>query len=184
MLRRECLKFGLVASAAALFEGREAEASQFVPLSLGELVKTSAQIWLGMPLESHAEWVDTAIGRLIVTHTRVGCEREVVPGQSHPGELWVQTLGGTIGKTGQLIHGEARLGLGQRCLVFLAHPGERHVVNGMAQGHYAIRAAQGIERLELSPEAKPLRARKQSAAAWLADRELGAALARIAGEGS
>jgi hypothetical protein len=184
MLRRECLKYGLVASAAAMVGSRRAEAGQFVAVALPELVKTSVQIWLGTPLESHAEWLDSPLGRLIVTHTRVGCEREVVRGERHPGELWVQTLGGSIGKVGQLVHGEARLALGQRCLLFLARPGERHVVNAMAQGHYAIHARDGVERLRLSPDAASLRARRHSAAAWLSDRELSAALSRIQGEGS
>ena len=184
MLRRQCLKFGLVASLIPLLEARQAEAGQFVPIPLRELVKSSARIWLATPVERHCEWVESPVGRLIVTHTRVACDHDVVPGEPRAGELWVQTLGGTVGKTGQLVHGEARLRVGERCLLFVAKPGERHVVNGMAQGHYAVRSIGGVQRLKLSPAAEPLRARARSAAAVLADLELDAAFARIRGEAS
>jgi hypothetical protein len=183
VLRRDCLKYGLAASvAAALFEPDEVAAGQFLPIPLRELVRTSSQVWLGMPVEKHSEWLDTPIGRLIVTLTRVSCEHELVAGQSHAGELWVQTLGGAVGKTGQLVHGEAKLSLGERCVLFLSRPTDRHVVNGMAQGHYAIRMSKGVERLIASPGAGVMRARPDSAVAALANRELGAAVSRIQGE--
>lgn len=178
MLRRDCLKLGLVASTAALLETNAAEASQFLPVPLPELVRTSERIWVGLPLEKHAEWIDSPLGRLIVTYTRVGRDRDVLE-SGGPAELWVRTLGGSIGKVGQLVPGEAKLALGQRCLVFLARPADYHVVNAMAQGHYAIRANRGVPLLEASDEAAPARSRRDSAVSLLTGQELERGVERI-----
>lgn len=178
MLRRDCLRLGLVASATALFDSNAAEASQFLPVPLPELVRTSERIWVGVPLEKRAEWIDSPLGRLIVTYTRVGRDRDLLE-SGGSGELWVRTLGGSIGKVGQLVPGEARLALGQRCLVFLSRPADYHVVNAMAQGHYAIRASSGVPVLEASDDALPARARRDSAVSLLAGQELERGVERI-----
>jgi hypothetical protein len=184
MFRRECLKLGFCASAAAFLGPAPASASQFVPVPLGDLVRSSQQIWLGVPRESHAEWLETRAGRVIVSHTRVTCDSEVVPGQAHRGELWVRTLGGTIGKVGQLVPGEARLALGERCLVFLAGFVGTHLVTALGLGHYPISAARGRSRLRCSDEISKLGARRGSAVSLLADRELSSALSLIKREAS
>jgi hypothetical protein len=181
MFRRECLRLGLLAG-AALCGARRAGASQFVAVSLTELVRSSHHVWVGVPTESHAEWIETPVGKLIVTHTRVGCEREVLRGPGHAGELWVRTLGGSIGKLGQLVPGEARLALGERCLLFLARFEDRHVVNAMAQGHYPIRRVSGVERLSANGEALRARARRGSAVSLMVDRELSSAVSLIENE--
>lgn len=179
MLRRDCLKLGFCASGAALLGARAASASQFVPVPLADLVRSSQQIWLGVPRESHSQWLETSAGKLIVTYSRISCDHEVVPGRPHGGELWVRTLGGSIGKLGQLVPGEARLALGERCLVFLARFDDQHVVNAMAQGHYPILAASGVQRLRCSEDASKLRARRGSAVSLLAERELSEALSLV-----
>jgi len=164
MLRRDCLKLGL--AVPALLAANAAQASQFLPVSLAELVRSSERIWVGLPLEKHAEWTDGPLGRLIVTYTRVACDRDVLE-SSGPTELWVRTLGGSIGKVGQFVPGEAKLSLGRRCLVFLSRPAEYHAVNAMAQGHYAIRPRDGVPLLEPSEHALPARSRRDSAVARL-----------------
>lgn len=178
MLRRDCLRLGLVAPAAALLGARAAEASQFLPVPLPELVQTSDRIWVGVPLEKRAEWIDSPLGRLIVTYTRLGRDRDVLD-SGGSAELWVRTLGGSIGKVGQLVPGEARLALGERCLVFLSQPAGHHLINARAQGHYAIRANRGVPLLQASDEALPARAHRESAVALLAGQELERGVERI-----
>jgi hypothetical protein len=180
--RRDCLKLGLGVSASSLLGANAVFASQFVPIPFAELVRTSSRIWLALPLESQSEWIETRVGKLIVTHTRVACEDEVMAGSGHASELWVRTLGGSIGKLGQLVPGEAKLRVGERCVVFLSRPSAHHAVNGMAQGHYALRREARIERLSANVEALSARAAKGSAVSMLADRELNEALSRIKSE--
>ncbi len=178
MLRRDCLRFGLIAPAAVLLGATAARASQFLPVPLAELVRTSERIWVGVPLEKHAEWIDSPVGRLIVTYTRVARDRDVLD-SGGSAELWVRTLGGSIGKIGQLVPGEARLALGERCLVFLSRASDHHLVNAMAQGHYALRANRGVPLLQASDEALPARSRRDSAVSLLTGQELERGVERI-----
>jgi hypothetical protein len=63
--------------------------------------------------------------------------------------------------------------------VFLARPADYHVVNAMAQGHYAIRANRGVPWLEASDEAAPARSRRDSAVSLLTGQELERGVERI-----
>jgi len=68
-------------------------------------------------------------------------------------DIVVRTLGGTVGEIAHLVYGEARLRLGQTCLLFLL-PGRdgEYRVFGMAQGHYPLEADVGGDwRIRKSP---------------------------------
>ena len=128
------------------------------PIALSELVKTSRHSVVAVPLEAFSRWEQIGKGRRIVTHTRLRVERLVSGAQASDGELWVRTLGGRVGKIGQLVEGEAILPIGQRALVFLAPSpdGVLHVT-ALAQGHYPLLAdSAGVERLMPSPRLSAL----------------------------
>jgi hypothetical protein len=87
-------------------------------------------------------WEDSAggRGRRIVTYTRARIDR-VVDGVA-PTELWIRTLGGSIGDIGQHVDGEAILTAGQPGLFFLRRlPDGPHGVVGMSQGQYRFDGA-------------------------------------------
>jgi hypothetical protein len=129
----------------------EAEAAISIHVTLEELVRASTYVVVGTADERHSAWEDLPGGRRIVTYTRVKIDRPVVgaPG----GEVWVRTLGGAVGKIGQLVSGEAQLALGQPSLLFLTKDDGVVVVTAMAQGHYRIvKDGGGVARLAASPD--------------------------------
>jgi hypothetical protein len=89
-------------------------------------------------------------------------------------DIIVQTLGGTVAGIGQIVYGEARLALGQTCLVFLVPSvnGELHVL-GMAQGHYPLEPDDdGDWRVRPSPGLEGVLKPQLSAAQTLSGRRL------------
>ncbi len=64
----------------------------------------------------------------------------------------MRTLGGVVGKIGQSVAGEARIGPGTRSLLFLAEAGGALVVTARAQGHYPLVTDKGAARLAASPD--------------------------------
>jgi hypothetical protein len=117
---------------------------------------------LALSFESRWEYVGAK--KRIVTYTRVRVD-EPLGGDATDSEIWVRTLGGKVGKTGQIAHGEALLLTGERALLFLAESREGVLeVTEMAQGHYPIRPdTSGTERLTLSPRLAELRDPERSA---------------------
>jgi hypothetical protein len=137
----------------------EAQASVSLLLSLDELVGASRMVVVGMPISRDSKWEVIGGGKRIVTYTRVKVERSVV-GEA-PTELVVRTLGGTVGKVGQYVSGEAAMTTGTQALLFLAGEGASLHVTAMAQGHYPVeRDAQGVSRLRKSPDAGALLPRR------------------------
>ena len=100
-----------------------------------------------------------------------------VVGQAQ-GEVWVRTLGGTVGKIGQHVAGEAQFTLNQKALVFLARPGEKFVVTGMAQGHFPIDESDAARPLKTSPDTGTLLRSKRATGPSARDERLGESLAR------
>lgn len=113
-----------------------AQAAVSVQMSVGELVTASSIVAIATAIEHNSAWEDLEGGRRIVTYTRLRVERAIT-GECG-GELWVRTLGGSVGKIGQVVSGEARLALGSTSVVFLTEHGGSLVVTGMAQGHYPL----------------------------------------------
>lgn len=139
-------------------------------LLLEQLVQRSVHIFRGRPLEAHSEWARFGEQRRIVTYTRVRVD-EPLAGGDEP-ELLIRTLGGTVGKLGQVVHGEAELLVGEDCLAF-AMPFKDGVlgVTGMAQGHYPLASdASGVLRLNPSRQLAVLLDDQGSAVARLRGR--------------
>jgi len=130
----------------------EAHASTFVELTVAELLTASGSVVCGTPLEHISLWEDSegGRGRRIVSYTRVRVDR-VIDG-TQPNEVWVRTLGGTVGDLGQRVDGEAVLVPGQPVLMFLAPRQDgTHSVVGMGQGQYPLEAPAGQPMKVLDP---------------------------------
>lgn len=141
-------------------------------MALEELVKRSAHVLRGVPLESYSEWSRFGKGRRIVTYTRVRVEDPLRDGDDPGSEVLVRTLGGVVGKIGQVVHGEAEFVVGEPCVAFLTPLREGPLgVTAMAQGHYPLRSdLKGILRLTSSPELAVLLNEQSSAVARLRGR--------------
>jgi hypothetical protein len=90
--------------------------------------------------------------RRIVTDTRVRIEESLAKAEGMERELLVRTLGGSVGRQGERVHGQVQWTMGRPCVAFLMQgPDGVHYVNGMAQGHYPL--LQRAERvLTTSPD--------------------------------
>jgi len=148
--RRSFLGSSLGLASALLTPGVHATLAR--GLTLGELLAASAHACVATPLEAHCEWATFGKNRVIVTDTRIRVDESVWRDAPGP-ELVVRALGGRIGKLGELVDGQARLGVGQPGVVFLMESSEgRQVVTGAAQGHYPLsRDEHGEVRLTPSP---------------------------------
>ncbi len=136
---------------ASLALPRLARASSARAATLADLVTRSTRIARVMPLEGAARFEDVGDKRHIVTYTRLRID-EAIAGQSGESEVLVRTLGGRVGKLGEIVHGEAQLLVNEACLVFLrANVEGIEEVTEMAQGHYPFEAdASGTLRLRPS----------------------------------
>jgi len=130
---------------------RLARASSARAATLTELLTRSTRIAHVMPLEGWSRFEDIGQKRHIVTYTRLRID-EAIAGQSGESEILVRTLGGHVGKLGEIVHGEAQLMVNEACLVFLrANADGIEEVTEMAQGHYPFEAdAHGTLRLRAS----------------------------------
>ena len=135
-----CGALGSAADLAHLsLSPRSAAATTVVELSLAELVSKSNLVVAGTPLDSRSVWEETAggRGRRIVTYTRLRIDR-VIDGQPS-GDVWVRTLGGSVGDIGQHVEGEAVLAPEKPSLLFLrTFPDGTHAVVGMSQGQFPL----------------------------------------------
>lgn len=145
-----------VDSRTGLGVGREASASVSVLMSVDELMEASTDVVVATAVERKSQWEDLPSGRRIVTYTRLVVD-ETVAGAGRT-EIWVRTLGGKVGRIGQLVSGEAEIALDARSLLFLADvdDGAGHavtIVTGMAQGHFPIDESGTEPKLTASPDA-------------------------------
>jgi hypothetical protein len=112
------LPAAIIASPNARSVGpRSAEAAISVVVSVSELVQTSTHVVVAKAVEQKSMWEDTPSGRRIVTYTRVDVERSVIGDAGS--SVWVRTLGGAVGSTGQWVSGEAVIAPNSRSLLFL-----------------------------------------------------------------
>jgi hypothetical protein len=138
--RRQTL--GLLGSVlAAVSVPRLARAGVARAVPLTELVKRSVRIVHGMPMEGSARWETIGGQRRIVSYMRFQVDEHLLRAGSGENELYIRLLGGQVDGVGQIVHGEATVTAGQRCLVFLSDSGEGfYLVTAMAQGHYPMLA--------------------------------------------
>lgn len=126
-------------------------------LPLEALVARSRHVLLGEPLESYSVWERIRDRKHIVTYTRVRAHELLGGAEPESDELLLRTLGGRVGELGELVHGEARLRLGDRGVLFVMPAAGALSVTAMAQGHYPLqRDAAGVEWLKRSPAASEL----------------------------
>ena len=120
-------------------------------ITVKELAEQSGRALFGTPLHAESRWETSGGRKRIVTWTRVRVE-EALAG-SGAAEVMVRTLGGKVGKVGQVVHGEALLIVGEPALLFLAPARQGvHNVTELGQGHYPIgRDKSGVRRLRSSP---------------------------------
>ncbi|HYP87191.1 MAG TPA: hypothetical protein VEQ59_03545, partial [Polyangiaceae bacterium] len=119
--------------------------------------------------------------RRVVTDTRMRIEELIAKESTSETELLVRTLGGSIGRLGERVDGQAQLIAGEPCLAFLLQgPDGLHYVNGMAQGHYPLRG-DAKRQLASSPDLPKIIDFDSSAVKALVGSELGVASSRIRG---
>jgi Matrixin len=132
---------GCLAAALAI-AARDAGASVSTAVSFDDLVRRSDAIATVTPVEQRAAWEN---GR-IFTYTRVRVDR-VIAGRVEP-DPWVRTMGGVVGRVGQIVEGEASFAPGETSLVFLRRRSGAVEVVARAQGQFAlVPADDGILRL-------------------------------------
>ena len=94
--------------------GRPARATLSRAVRVEELVARSRHVLLGEPLESYSAWEKLGDRKHIVTYTRVRAHELLSGADPQQEEILVRTLGGRVGELGELVHGEARLRVGDR----------------------------------------------------------------------
>ncbi len=122
---------------------REAEASVSFAVAYDEMVTDADMVAIVTPMDARSVWEDNRI----VTYTHLKVE-EGVAGQTSTGnEVWVKTLGGAVGKIGQLVDGEPVFVQGKSSLVFARslRPGTFAVV-ARAQGQFPVLVDTGSKR--------------------------------------
>ena len=151
MVTRRGALITLGMTGAAILLPTAATASVSRALSIRELLGASRAVVHGEPVEAFSQWETIGDRRRIVTFTRVLVNEGVV-GEPES-EILVRTLGGRVGKIGQVVHGEAALRLNEPSVLFLQDSSEGITrVTGMAQGHYRMLSDdQGAIRLRTSP---------------------------------
>jgi hypothetical protein len=144
MRRLRTLTLGsLLAAGGASWIGvgveREARASISIAVLFDELVRDSSAAAIMTPYEQKAVWED---GR-IITYSHVHADRTVAG--SIESDPWIRTMGGTVGRIGQVVDGEASLTVGKQGLLFLQPDKSAsgvYAVTARAQGQFPIVAGQ------------------------------------------
>jgi hypothetical protein len=114
---------------------RPAAASVSVAATWDGLLHESTAAVLVTAAESRAVWEN---GR-IYTYTRVHVDRPVAGALGTGSDAWVRTMGGVVGKVGQIVEGEAAFAPGEGSLLFL-RPGPvgSFIVTARAQGQFPV----------------------------------------------
>jgi len=130
LLRAAAVVLALSISATAWI----ARASVSIAATWDALVRESTAAAVVTPVEARSVWED---GR-VYTYTRVHVDRSIA-GELGSGDAWVRTMGGVVGKIGQIVEGEAVLAKGRSSLLFL-HPGPAGTlaVTARAQGQFPV----------------------------------------------
>ncbi len=156
MDRRGFVRVATVGALGAIIS-RPALASLARAVPVDELVGRSQHVMVGEPLDAWSVWERIGQRKHIVTYTRVRALELLAGADPKEDELLVRTLGGRVGELGELVHGEAKLTLGARGVLFVMPARGVLGVTAMAQGHYPLlRDVAGAERLRRSPEAAEL----------------------------
>lgn len=138
LLRSSFLAAALAVAPAALsvFIPADAQASVSIAVGFEALVKDADAVGVATPIESKSVWED---GR-IYTYTKVKIDQSVAGDVGTGSEGWVRTMGGVVGKIGQMVDGEPVLTVGKPSLLFLRNfkQGGTWQVSARAQGQFPI----------------------------------------------
>jgi hypothetical protein len=162
MLRGILGAFVTVAAVVAV----DAHASVSIQVTWDALLHDSTAAVVATPIETRSVWEN---GR-IYTYAHLRVDRAVAGELAAGGDPWVRTMGGVVGKVGQLVDGEPVLAPGQTSLLFL-HPAPRlegaaFVVTARGQGQFPLVA-------DADPKAPPHLVRSSSAGALVPPRAPG-----------
>lgn len=115
----------------------DAPASVSIAATFDGLLHDSTTAAVVTAAESRPVWED---GR-IYTYTHVRVTRPVAGELAAGAEAWVRTMGGVVGKVGQIVEGEAAFAPGETSLLFL-RPGPvgAYVVTSRGQGQFPVTA--------------------------------------------
>lgn len=113
----------------------DAEASVMIAVPFEALVKDADAVAIVVPEEAKSVWED---GR-IYTYTKVRVDQGVA-GDTAGQELWIRTMGGVVGKIGQLVDGEPVFTVNKPALLFLRKfkAGGTWEVSARAQGQFPV----------------------------------------------
>ncbi len=133
--RAAVLLIALGAPAISPLVPTDAAASVSIAATFDGLLHDSTTAAVVTASESHAVWED---GR-IYTYTHVHVTRAVAGELVTGAEAWIRTMGGVVGKVGQIVEGEAAFAPGDSSLLFL-RPGPigAYVVTDRGQGQYPV----------------------------------------------
>jgi hypothetical protein len=122
--------------ASAVLVPSDASASVSIAVGFEMLVKDADVVAVITPNEAKSVWED---GR-IYTYTKVKVDQDVAGDVGAGHEGWVRTMGGVVGKIGQLVDGEPVFVPGKQSLLFLRRfkAGDVYEVSARAQGQYPI----------------------------------------------
>jgi hypothetical protein len=129
------ISLAIFGALAVLVPG-DAQASVSIAVGYDALVKDADAVGVVTPVESKTVWEE---GR-IVTYTRVKVDQGVAGDLGTGSEGWVRTLGGVVGKIGQLVDGEPVFTAQKPSLLFLRRwkSGGTWEVSARAQGQFPI----------------------------------------------
>jgi hypothetical protein len=125
----------LAAPSMGVLAPADASASVSIAATFDGLLRASTTAAVVSAIESRAVWED---GR-IYTYTHVRVERPIAGELGTGAEAWVRTMGGVVGKVGQIVEGEAVFMPGDRSVLFL-RPGPvgAYVVTDRGQGQFPV----------------------------------------------
>jgi len=124
-----------LAGLAPLAAARDVSASVSVAITFDALVHESSAVVVGTAAEQRSVWE----GARIYTYSRVHVDSAIAGELGADDEVWVRTMGGVVGKVGQIVEGEAELTVGRPSLVFLRRsPVGAYVVTARAQGQFGL----------------------------------------------
>ena len=157
-----CRRLALVGIAGGVLSlNRLSLAGAARPILLSELVQNSPVVTVGVARSSTSRWVEAYGGRRILTYTRVEVLQSMGAKDPADADLYVETLGGSVGDIAQVVHGEPQLVHGEPCVAFLRKNAEGlYRLTARAQGHYPLKNDNdGAQRLSASPKLADLTTR-------------------------
>lgn len=164
--------FALSSPAMTAFVSTDARASVSISVTWEGLLRESTAVAVVTPSETRSVW---EAGR-VYTYTRVHVDRPIAGELGAGSDIWVRTMGGVVGKIGQLVEGEAVLATGRSSLLFLhTGPAGTLEVTARGQGQFPVVA-------DVDPT-KPARlVRSNAVGALLPPRAAATALPRLAAD--